>query len=98
MWLLVAASVVAGVSYQLVAPVMARILLANQLRICRKDPEFPLGDCDGSRVRLPLSMAWALPSMRLKSGGKGTSALFQFVFGFCHPLGALLISNSTSLQ
>src|SRR5690606_9402014 len=56
MWLLAAASVVAGASYQLVAPVIARMRCAIQLRICRRDPEFPLGTCVGSRVRLPLSI------------------------------------------
>src|SRR5690606_34976701 len=80
MWLLAAASVVAGSSYQLLAPVMALIRLANQLRICCRDPEFPLGTCDGSRVRLPLSMAWMFPSIRLRSLGWTMSAACQFVF------------------
>jgi hypothetical protein len=90
MWLLVAASVVAGALYQFVAPVIALIRFANQLRICLSEPVFPLGTCDGSRVRLPLSMAWALPSMRLKSLGWTMSAACQFVFGVCHSCGAVL--------
>src|SRR5690606_42118004 len=85
MWLLAAASVVAGASYQLVAPVMALIRLANQLRICCRDPEFPVGTCDGIRVRLPLSVAWVLPSIRVRAIGWTRSGARQFGFVFCAP-------------
>src|SRR5690606_8180785 len=57
MWLLAAASVVAGASYQFVVPVMALSLFANQSRIWRSVPAFPFGACVGSRVRWPVSMA-----------------------------------------
>src|SRR5690606_6763429 len=90
MWLLAAASVVAGASYQLVAPVIARMRFANQSRICRRLPVFPLGAWEGSRVRWPISTALMLLSMRLRSDGCTMSAPCQLVFGVFHPCGAVL--------
>src|SRR5690606_33860779 len=83
-------SVAGGVSYQLAVPMMARMRFASQWRSWRRLPVLPVGACAGSMVREPVSMAWILPSMRLKSGAVGASGGPQFVLGFCQSLGAVL--------